>query len=248
MRSLLCAFGFLTRIPLPGRVHNDEIALRRSAAFFPIVGLVLGCIYAITAWGLGFTFPPLVIAALLVTEDVLLTGALHLDGLADMADGFGGGKTKDDVLRIMRDHAIGSYGAVALITALSLKLACLDTLIGARTGLWFLFVTPGLSRWSMVLLSVLQPYARESTKGTGALAISIKRRHLLVASLICLAIVIGFGWRRCLICWTAVLIVSMLNAVFCRRHIGGITGDTLGANSVVCEVVQLFIAIPASHI
>src|SRR5690348_14070983 len=114
IRPLLAAIGFLTRIPVPATIHQDTVALRRASSWFPVVGLLLGSVYAGAAW-LGASFvPALVLAVALLALDALLTGALHLDGLADMADGFGGGRNREDVLRIMRDHAIGTYGATAL--------------------------------------------------------------------------------------------------------------------------------------
>src|SRR5581483_1095828 len=87
-------------------------------------------------------------ATLVVPLAALVTGALHLDGLADMADGFGGGRTRDDVLRIMRDHAVGAYGVVAIVLVLAVKIAALSALIGAGDGWRALVVAAALSRWS----------------------------------------------------------------------------------------------------
>lgn len=244
MKSLLSAIAFLTRLPVPARIHSDQQALRNSAAWFPFVGLLLGATYAGTAWSLRHALPTTCVAILLLIVDALLTGALHLDGLADMADGFGGGRTRDDVLRIMRDHSIGSYGAVALILALTLKFACVTELL-KQQDLWYLFVAPTLGRWSIVLLSVVQPYARANTAGSGGLATYINKTHLLFASLTVLLATCILGWQRTLLSWLGVAVLTLLNSRYCQRRIGGITGDTLGANVIASECTVFLVALAA---
>jgi cobalamin 5'-phosphate synthase/cobalamin synthase len=243
---LLSAVAFLTRIPVFPFVHADATNLQRSARWFPVVGFLLGSIYAGAAWLSMQRFPAFVVAVLLLVLDVLLTGALHLDGLADMADGFGGGRTREDVLRIMRDHAIGSYGAVALILVLLFKLACLSDLVASKHGLWILIVAPALSRWSILLLSRSAPYAREildGAVGTGALCQSISRFEFAFATALCIVLPFAFGVKRTLACWCGVAALTLLMARICRRRIGGITGDTLGANAVISEALQFALAI-----
>lgn len=242
MRQLLGAVSFLTRIPVGGSRTTEPALLAKSARWFPLVGLALGSVYAAVAWCLLSYLPAPVVAVLLLVLDAILTGALHLDGLADMADGFGGGRTRDDVLRIMRDHAIGSYGAVALILMILLKAACLSELLRTRHGLWILFVAPALGRWAVVLLSYLEPYARPEG-GTGGLAKWIGATELAVATAICVPLPFLFGIRRTLVGWGAVALVTVLMAWICDRRIGGITGDTLGANTVISESVQFVLAI-----
>ena len=116
MRSLLAAVAFLTRLPV-GRIAAYDLAdVARSAGWFPVVGILLGAIYTAAAALLRVHLPLDLVAILLVILDALATGCLHFDGLADTADGFGGGKDPQDVLRIMRDHSIGSYGAIAIVS------------------------------------------------------------------------------------------------------------------------------------
>lgn len=246
MRQLLGAVSFLTRIPVGGSIPAEPAAVAKSARWFPLVGIALGCVYAGAAWLLMRWLPALVVAVLVLGLDAMLTGALHLDGLGDMADGFGGGGTREDVLRIMRDHAIGSYGAVALILVLLLKAACLAELLRTRHGLWILFAAPALGRWALVLLSYLEPYARSSEAGTGAVAKWIGGMELAIATVTCVPLPVLFGVERTLICWGAVALVTVLMAWICDRRIGGITGDTLGANTVFCECVQFLAAVVLS--
>jgi adenosylcobinamide-GDP ribazoletransferase len=246
VKGVLCALAFLTRIPVPRFVHEDVRLLRAAARWFPFIGLMLGALYTAAAAILQRDLPGSVVAVLLISFDALLTGALHLDGLADMADGFGGGRTREDVLRIMRDHAIGSYGAVALLCALLLKVACLSELLHANRALWILLLAPALSRWSILLLSQSLPYARkpgEGSHGSGSLTELIKRSDLVFGTVVCAVLPFAFGIRRTLACWLGVAVVTMLMARWCRTRIGGITGDTLGANVVLCEAVQFTIAV-----
>ncbi len=160
MRLLAAAVAFLTRLPAAGRAALDAKTVARSARFFPLAGALLGGIYAGAFWILSLAFPPLLTAVLLVALDAALTGAMHFDGLADTADGFGGGRTPADVLRIMRDHAIGSYGAVSIVLAVALKIAAIAALAESHRALPALFLAPVLGRWAAVLPGATQPYAR----------------------------------------------------------------------------------------
>jgi adenosylcobinamide-GDP ribazoletransferase len=247
MRQILFAIAFLTRIPVPASTHADVSHPGKSARWFPLVGLLLGLLYAATAWLLMPNLPALVVAVLVLVLDAFATGALHLDGLADMADGFGGGRTREDVFRIMRDHAIGSYGGTALVLLLLLKAACLSELLVSKRGLWILVAAPALSRWAIVLMSLSARYARKTASadeiGSGALAQSIGRTEFIVATATCAPLPFLFGARATLACWAAVALATILMTRICRRRIGGFTGDTLGANVVISEALQFVIAL-----
>ena len=130
MKSFPAAIAFLTRVPVGRGAAFDAADVGHSAGWFPVVGILLGGLYCGAAAALKAHLPVGVVAVVLVLLDALATGALHYDGLADSADGFGGGKNREDVLRIMREHAIGSYGGLALVIAVALKLAAYDALLG----------------------------------------------------------------------------------------------------------------------
>src|SRR5713226_8977111 len=138
MKRIFAAVAFLTRAPLPSSWEFNAADVGRASLLFPLVGAALGLINLLIlhvftlrmSVGAYFTvgspwLPAPVIAVLLITISAWMTGAMHLDGLADMADGFGGGRDREDVLRIMRDHAIGAYGAVALILLVFIKVTTL---------------------------------------------------------------------------------------------------------------------------
>jgi cobalamin 5'-phosphate synthase/cobalamin synthase len=235
MRSLLAAIAFMTRIPVPGVTTFDAGDVGRSARWFPAVGLLLGAFYVLLLRLTAVGLPASVIAVLIVLADALLTGALHMDGLADMADGFGGGHTREDVLRIMRDHAIGSYGATALILLISLKVTILSALIERHHAVPFLLLAPAVGRWAIVPLCRFLPYARDSK----AVANHIGTAELIWASLIAgSALALAASWRG-LVCWLAVSAATAWFGRFCFRKIGGITGDTLGANVQLSESIVL---------
>jgi adenosylcobinamide-GDP ribazoletransferase len=237
VRSLLAAIAFLTRIPI-GEAAFDANDVAHSAGWFPLIGALLGAAYSGIAWALEPHLPAVLIAVLLVTVDALATGALHFDGLADMADGFGGGKTRDDVLRIMRDHAIGSYGGLALVLVVALRLAAYSSLLAQPTDRnWMvaLIVTPALGRWSILLLTAMLPYARQGISVAGY----IERQSLVWGTLVVMVILIAAISMRAWIAAGIIVVVTGLFGSYCRRRIGGITGDTLGANLQICESAAL---------
>lgn len=239
MRALLAAIAFLTRLPV-GRIaaFNAE-DVSHSAGWFPVVGLLLGAIYALAAFLLKGHLPLAIVAVLLVILDALATGALHFDGLADTADGFGGGKSREDILRIMRDHAIGSYGGVAIVTLVALKVAAYAALLKQSVWIAALILTPALGRWSILLLTAALPYARTSASVVEGMG----KRSLLWGTLtIAAGLAATVSIRSCL-ATAGVAIVTAAFGLYCRRRIGGITGDTLGANLQLCECVALLLFI-----
>ncbi|MGA2598097.1 MAG: adenosylcobinamide-GDP ribazoletransferase [Bryobacteraceae bacterium] len=239
MRALLAAIAFLTRLPV-GRIaaFNAE-DVSHSAGWFPVVGLLLGAIYALAAFLLKGHLPLAIVAVLLVILDALATGALHFDGLADTADGFGGGKNREDILRIMRDHAIGSYGGVAIVTLVALKVAAYAALLKQSVWIAALILTPALGRWSILLLTAALPYARTSASVVEGMG----KRSLLWGTLtIAAGLAATVSIRSCL-ATAGVAIVTAAFGLYCRRRIGGITGDTLGANLQLCECVALLLFI-----
>ena len=245
MASFLTALAFLTRIPVRNAACTPE-AIGRSTVLFPMVGVVVGTVNVIILWGLRRALPSALTATLIVLTGILLTGALHFDGLADTADGFGGGRTRDDVLRIMRDHQIGTYGAIALIMTLLLQIVAIATLIERDVAGRFLVVAPAASRWAMVLLARRLPYARPDTGLGRALTDHVRDRHVWGSTALVLAIAtIAARWSG-IVSLTMTLAVTAGVGLVCWRRIGGVTGDTLGANAVLCETMVLLAAVAQS--
>lgn len=234
--SLRCAFAFLTRLPV-GDANFDGREVGRSTAWFPLVGLVLALLELLVLtlaqrW-LG-EFAATVLAAVAMA---LLTGAFHLDALADMADGFGGGHDRASVLRIMRDHVIGAYGAVALVLGLGLRVSFIVGLAELdRVGPW-LICAAAVGRWASAWTGWRRPYARREGAGLGsAITDHVGPVQVAIATglaaLICL---VFLGWRVALVAPLALLICAGLGRM-CMRKIGGVTGDTLGAVTMLVEL------------
>jgi cobalamin 5'-phosphate synthase/cobalamin synthase len=242
IRQVQIALAFLTRLPV-GRVECTAEDIGRSARWFPLVGALLGTVYAAVAILFSPLFPPLVTAVLVVALDAVLTGAMHFDALADTADGFGAGRMRDDVLRIMRDHSIGSYGACALMLAIALKVAAIGALIGTPAAIPALLLAPAHGRWSAVFSSALAAYARPATddtsKSVGSPARFIGYGELVIATATLLPAALSFRpWRGA----AALLFGAVAVAGWtwhCRRKIGGVTGDTLGAGIGISECIVL---------
>lgn len=233
MKSLLASIAFCTRIPIRVAFTAEDVG--QAARWFPVVGGLLGLLYFGLAILLRTALPTAVIAVVIVATEALITGALHFDGLADTLDGFGGGKTRDDILRIMRDHAIGTYGAVALILLVALKMTTIAALIDQHRLFPAVLLAPMLGRWNVVLLSYWLPYARPSQ------AVS---RHIgwseMIWATVPTALLAAWAanWRGAL-CWAASALAGVLFGLFCRKRIGGVTGDTLGASEQIGESVVL---------
>jgi adenosylcobinamide-GDP ribazoletransferase len=237
MKTVVAAVGLLTRIPVPA--PPDPETAGRATRWFPLVGAGIGGIYGAVAWLASPHLPAMVVAVLLLITEALVTGALHIDGLADTADGFGGGKNREDILRIMRDPTIGSYGAVAIALLIAFKIAVLTALFDRHAALPYLVLAPVLGRWTAAPLSRFLSYARPA-KSAPAFA---GTTELLWATVLTAAIIPAFGMRRALVCWATVIIGTAAFGAFCYRKIGGITGDTLGAAIEIAECVALLAGI-----
>lgn len=250
MIGLLTAFQFLTRIPTGkprerpkvsrGKYSRDEKRLGKSMAYFPIVGLTLGGILVLANRGFSLLLAPLVADALTIVALVILTGALHIDGFIDTIDGLAGGKTKEDILRIMRDSRVGAFGMVGVVSLIMLKLVLLHEIpLKIKTEAILLF--PVMGRWAMVVASSLSVYARKGT-GTGKAFVNhCGKKELIIASLIALIITGGFLKILGLELFFFILALTLLLTRFISKRIGGMTGDTLGAVNEIMEVGSLFI-------
>jgi len=239
LEGVLVAFRYLTVLPLPRRRAPGDLG--RAAGWFPIVGLGLGGCMALASLAVDRLVPPGVGAILLVALWAGLTGALHLDGLADASDGLGGGWSRERALSIMRDGRSGPFGVTAIVLVLGLKAATVATL---PEGLAWraLVLAPVLGRAGPLLLVALCPPAR--TEGAGhALATGARWPGLLAGGLAAVVVsgaMLG-AWSALLLTVTALLAWGW--AVYLRRRIGGFTGDTLGALVEVTEAVCLTVAV-----
>lgn len=240
-RAMHAASSFLTRLPIDrgGRVGPADIA--RGVVLFPVVGGLVGAIAAAVGWMLGLAFPAGVAAIGAVAVELILTGGLHIDGLADTLDGYGG-ETRERTLQIMRDHAIGTYGAAAIAIDLMAKTVLIAALAERAGGLWMVVAAGAVSRAAAGVLGSVVPPARAS--GAGAM-LGERRRPLRAAgaALVGVAIASASGGLRGLIASVAAASVAGVWAWSCRRRLGGMTGDTLGAAVEMTAGVVLLIGL-----
>lgn len=251
MKSFLCAISFLTRFPISPNLIFEAKDVGKASIYFPLVGAILGSLQFVAVKGFEFagltfetTFKAILLAILLLIINTLATGALHFDGLADMADGFGGGLDKENVLRIMRDHVIGTYGGMALILLILLKVTAIASLIQNSETQKFLIIAPMLGRWATVPLGKFMPYARSSGGLGNSITDFVGWRELFGATLISAAILFYLAdWRISLISGAFTILTTLYIAKICIKKIGGVTGDTLGANTEICEAFVLLIGV-----
>jgi adenosylcobinamide-GDP ribazoletransferase len=229
------ALAFLTRLPVAPQPTAPESSLGASVVMFPMVGALIGLLggvgYALAFW-LGL--PPLLAATVALATTIWLTGALHEDGLADVADGFGGGRTREDKLRIMRDPRIGSYGALALVLGLLARTGALAALAAPADVMAALVAAGAGSRAALAPVMTMLPLARADGLAAGA-----GRPHplraaaaVLVAALISV-VLLGKPAAAALFGGAAAALVV---AWLARRQIGGHTGDVLGAVQQLSEI------------
>ncbi|WP_170955529.1 adenosylcobinamide-GDP ribazoletransferase [Ornithinimicrobium cerasi] len=250
MRSFLDAVTFLTRFPL--RVDDRRTPdLARASTWFPVVGALLGTALLLSMLLLSTWTSPLVAAVLVVTLEIVVTGALHLDGLADLADG-SGGADRPSRLRIMKDHAVGVYGTAAVVLALLLEVSLLASLplplpgqgmpgLGTAPLLadapgWLVVALAGAAAWSlsraaMLLVARTLSYARDD--GTGRRVVEgLTTGTTVLASLVPVGLCLLLGTAG-----VAMLVGALAGSVvvggLAQRLLGGATGDVLGATAQV---------------
>ncbi len=234
---------FSTRLPLG---HSAPIAgadIARASWAMPLAGALVGALGAAAYWlAYALGLPPEAAAALSLAATLVATGCLHEDGLADTADGFGGGATRERKLEIMRDSRIGSYGACALIMSLVLRAVALASLADPALVAAALIAAHAAARATMPVLMVLVPPARQD--GLAADAGRPPRPSVIAAALLAgIALGLGLGPIAAIIALTLLSSATVFVAWLCSRQIGGQTGDVLGALEQVSEILILLTAV-----
>ena len=270
LRHFLLALQFFTRIPITGRLADwvgfSPVMLRASAAYFPVVGVVIGgLVVALSAtlmYYLPTAYAPLVAAALGTAWSVWLTGAFHEDGLADVADGLGGSYDRERALIIMKDSRVGAFGAIAVELALLSKVALL-ALLGAVGTLWMCFALMAghvVSRtWPLLIIRWLPHVGDDAGSKSKPLADQISLASLILALLWCATTLALISWVAASVLsgtdvqtLTTVQVLSVLKVLACgglasalifvyllrlfERRLEGFTGDCLGTTQQLCEI------------
>lgn len=235
MRSLLAAIGFLTRIPVPARVFDSSVGPTSPLPWYPLVGLLLGGLLYGLEWLIA-PLPPLLAAALVLVAWVLLTGGLHLDGLADSADAWVGGLgDRERTLSIMKDPRSGPAGVAAVVLLLLLKFAALASLAPPTPALW---LAPLLGRSALTAAFMVTPYVRPGGIGS---ALAGTSRWACGASLLLVGALAAWMGAWGLRAGLASLVVFLLWRAACMHRLGGMTGDTCGALAELVEAAVLVV-------
>jgi len=235
MSGILSAIRFFTIV----RVPAEDFQPRRLAACAPAAGLLIGLMLAcVDAVALRF-WSVTAASAIDVVFLTVISGALHLDGLADTADGLGGGRTPEERLRIMKDSRVGAFGVISLILGLVLKFSLFLSLSTQTRGAEALVLFPVVSRWGMVLLAYLSPYARPEGGLGQAMTLGVSPRVLTGSSLSAGALSLLILGVPGLVLFAAAAALVWLGSLYFQRRLGGITGDVLGATNEVLEVLVL---------
>jgi len=246
-RYFLLAIGFFTRIPVPNFPEFRESDLNHSAKYFPLVGIIVGLAGAITYYTFSLLYPNNIALLISMATTIYLTGAFHEDGLADSADGIGGGWQREQILTIMQDSRLGTFGAVALFLMLISKYQTLN-LINATLVPLLLVSGHALSRLCAVWIMATADYVKASGKSK-PLATEIKKSHLLIANFfgllpfIVTLVLLEHKHHSTLLVLKYVLMTLLLvwlSWYWWRskiiKNIHGYTGDTLGATQQITEL------------
>jgi len=240
-QSFSLAWKFLTIVPIPGSAHTDVSpqTLAASLGWYPFVGFLLGTILVLSDRVFSGLFPDPIGNLFLLTILVLLTGALHQDGLADTIDAIAGGNDRKHRLSILKDGRIGAIGATGLILGLGLRYAGLGGLPpDSRES--FLLCMPAVGRWSMVLGAWSGSYPRPEGGLAAPFIEFVSLREVLLATLV-LSLGLLYAMsplKTIVVLFSVLLAVRML--VWCSsRLFGGVTGDILGSTNEITEIVFL---------
>jgi len=237
LRIFLTAVMYFTRIPCPKWVDHSEEFLNKSAMYFPLIGWIVGGLSALILWLSAFIFPLSISIILSMISSVLITGAFHEDGFADVCDGFGGGWTKQKILEIMKDSRIGTYGVIGLILILSLKFSFLYHM-NPHIIYTALIASHSLSRLAGVLIIFTGKYVRENENSKAKpLTKKLTALQFIIAAFFGIVPLFFFRNYIYLIMLIPVLLTYLYLTRYFKKWIGGYTGDCLGAVQQITEVI-----------
>lgn len=237
-QDVAAAFQFLTRLPLT-RLTYEPDALSRAAKFFPLVGLAVGAASAGIYRLLSPHLPTAIVTLLIVVFSILATGGLHEDGLADSADAFGAGGNRQQILDIMKDSCIGTFGALAVVFSVVARVLLLASLQPGHVA-QYVISADVLCRWTALPLGATLASAKDQPTQGGRIARQISFLSFAMGTLIAFSIV-GYLFRVSM--WRPVVaasVVTLFSGLYYKRRIGGITGDCFGATSQLTLVAVYF--------
>lgn len=244
-RIFLTALMFYTRIPVPKWVGFNDEQLNKSTIYFPVIGWMVGGVGALVFVGSEFLFSPSVAIVLSMVATILLTGAFHEDGFADVCDGFGGGWEKMKILEIMKDSRIGAYGMIGMALLLLLKYTALLTLFdymaaNSMNSFWIIFlIAHSLSRFTALTFIYSHEYVREDLLSkVKPIGKKMSPTQIIIASIFgFLPILLFSPWSVGALVIAPLFGLKLYLGYYFKKWIGGYTGDCLGATQQISEVL-----------
>jgi len=246
LKLFFTALSFYTRLPAPAAMRDEPIGLLADAIkYLPLIGWITGFVAAAVYLLANFLFGNALAVLFSMLAGLLLTGAFHEDGFADVCDGFGGGWTKDKILEIMKDSRLGTYGVAGLILLLGIRFIAIIQVtsdVNAIVILGIFVIAHSLSRFSAMIVASNHSYARSSESKAGvAVAEKSKAANLIVAAIYTLLPLAGLifytGESAIAFILIPVVLTSYYLGYYFKKWIGGYTGDCLGAVQQITEVV-----------
>jgi adenosylcobinamide-GDP ribazoletransferase len=239
LKMFLMQIQFLTRVPIPVKIEFDEKKFAKSMILSPVIGLLTGIILGGIYYFVQMTGKQIFAAVAVVTAEIIITGGLHLDGLADTFDGIFSNRPKNKMLNIMKDSRIGTNGTLALILIILCKTALLVSINEMRLVL-YLFAMPAVSRMSILWAAGTSAYAARD--GMGKSVVKYTGVKEIISGTIISGIIsaVFLRWAS-LVVLPAAIAFTLLFCAYVKRKIGGITGDIIGAVIELTEIVVLFV-------
>ncbi len=248
LKIFFTAVMFYTRIPCPKWVEHSPVYLNKASRYFPLIGWITGTAFFISLYLSLLIFPIEIAVVISMISGILLTGAFHEDGFADVCDGFGGGWKKQRILEIMKDSRIGAYGVIGLALLLLLKFYTLKYIINIsitdfnnHITILLLFITVhSVSRLAAISIVFTHQYVREDMESKAKpIAQSYTWKEVTGSFFFGLIpfIYLSFHQYQIIYALIPLLVARFMLSGYFKKWIGGYTGDCLGATQQVCEVV-----------
>lgn len=240
--SFLLMLQLLTRVPIIKALPCENEDFRNGANFFWLIGILIGSCQYILFIALEKIIPINFVVIAIIIFEILITGALHIDGFGDTCDGFFAFKGKDRIIEIMKDSRIGTFGCIGIVLNFFIKYQGYLLVLEKQKYL-ILLIIPMISRFSMILLSYIGKPAKE--KGSGNLFINtVTLKEVIVNAIfvIILGLLLGFIFETAILISAAVIITILFN-LLCNSKINGVTGDSLGANNELVVLMSLIIVL-----
>jgi adenosylcobinamide-GDP ribazoletransferase len=245
INDFLLFFQFFTRIPINKNLNCEKENFRRGSIFFPVVGLFIGSLQWLVYYLLIKVLPVNITALFVVIIPIIITGGLHVDGLGDTCDGFFSFKgDKNRIIEIMKDSTVGTYASIAIVFDMLARYVAASTVIEMNLPL-ILIATPVIARFTVVFICYIGKNAKETGSGNIFIGNIHNKQMAIVAVTTFFLAVLLIGLNKSSILIITALAFTFLFNKFCEGKITGLTGDTLGANNELVEILTLvlFIAI-----